>query len=176
MNRPARNQAGVARAASGARTFTEEDRRVRDQLRRLAYVLDTAIPLPGGYRIGADGLIGLIPGFGDLAGTLISSYIITQAHRLGAPTSVLMRMASNILLETVVGVVPVVGDLFDFAWKANRRNVDLLEQHLASPGQTRRHSRLVVVAIIAGLIAAAAAVGWIFIALVHWVWTSLSAG
>ena len=154
--------------------LTTEDRRVRDQLRQLAHVLDTAVPLPGGYRIGADGLIGLIPGFGDLAGALISSYIVTQAHRLGAPPAVLVRMALNILLESVVGVIPIVGDLFDFAWKANRRNVELLEHHLANPRHTRRQSTWVVIAVVGGLLLAVILIGWVTIALVHWIWTSLS--
>jgi hypothetical protein len=136
--------------------------------------MDTAIPLPGGYRIGADGLIGLIPGFGDVAGALISSYILTQAHRLGAPPAVLTRMGLNILLEAVVGAVPVVGDLIDFAWKANRRNVVLLERHLADPRRTRQRSAWAVTAVIAGVLLAAALGGWIVIAFVHWVWTSLS--
>lgn len=107
----------------------------RERLRRLAHVLDSSVPLPGGYRIGVDGIIGLIPGLGDAAGALLSSYILLEGHRLGASAPVLMRMAFNILLETVVGLVPVAGDLFDFAWKANRRNVALLEDHLGeSPG------------------------------------------
>ncbi len=163
--------APVGRARAGHRVA--RDAPARERLRRLAHVLDSAIPLPGGVRIGADGIIGLVPGVGDLAGTLISSYILTQAHRLGAPASVLVRMGFNILLETIVGIVPVLGDLFDFAWKANRRNVELLERHLENPGPTRRRSTWVVVAVLTAVLAAAALVGYVSIALVHWVWTSL---
>jgi hypothetical protein len=142
-------------------------------MRRLAHVLDSSIPLPGGYRIGADGIIGLIPGVGDITGTLISSYIVTQAHRLGAPTTVLLRMAFNILLETLVGAVPVLGDLFDFAWKANQRNVDLLERHLDQPTRTRRQSTWVLVAVVGGTLAITVGILYLTIALVHWIWTSL---
>lgn len=146
----------------------------RRGLHRLADILDTAIPLPGGLRIGLDGLIGLIPGAGDLIGTLLSSYIVAKAYKLGAPYMVLLHMAGNIALETVVGVVPVVGDLFDFAWKANRRNVDLLERHLASPRETRKHSTLFVVGVTAALLALAIAVLYVSIALVRWIWEGLA--
>lgn len=107
-------------------------------LRNLSHVLDELIPLPGGYRIGLDGLIGLIPGVGDAVGAALSSYIIAQAARLGVPTSVLLRMIGNVALETVVGAIPFLGDLFDFGWKANRRNVALLERHF---GQSTRGER-----------------------------------
>jgi hypothetical protein len=98
------------------------------RLRGLARLLDSAIRLPGGYRIGLDGLIGLIPGIGDVIGAGAGAYIVVQAARMGATTSTLVRMIVNVLLEVVVGVVPVVGDLFDFAWKANDRNIELLER------------------------------------------------
>ena len=106
--------------------------RVR-RLRSLSRLLDSSIPLPGGFRIGLDGLIGLIPGFGDLAGGVASSYIIIEAARLGATTSTLLRMVFNVLLETLIGLIPFVGDLFDFIWKANEKNMALLEKHLDSP-------------------------------------------
>ncbi|MDX1625882.1 MAG: DUF4112 domain-containing protein [Wenzhouxiangellaceae bacterium] len=100
------------------------------RVRQLARLLDSSIRLPGGYRIGLDGLIGLIPGIGDAAAASISAYIVIQAARMGAPTTTLIRMMGNILLELLVGIVPVLGDLFDFAWKANNRNVALLERNL----------------------------------------------
>lgn len=100
------------------------------RVRQLARLLDSSIRLPGGYRIGLDGLIGLIPGIGDAAAASISAYIVIQAARMGAPTTMLIRMMGNILLELLVGIVPVLGDLFDFAWKANNRNVALLERNL----------------------------------------------
>lgn len=152
-----------------------EEARSRRQLQRLAHILDSAIPLPGGYRIGFDGFLGLIPGVGDLAGAAFSSYILAQAHRLGAPISVLLHMAANILLEMLVGILPVLGDLFDFVWKANQRNVELLEAHLGDPRRTRRRSTWVVAGIVTGVIVASALIAYLAIALIHWVWTSLSA-
>ena len=84
------------------------------------------------YRVGLDGLVGLIPGVGDAAGALLSTYILYEAMRLGAPRRVLLRMAANIALESVVGALPVVGDLFDVAWQANTKNVALLQAALAA--------------------------------------------
>lgn len=98
------------------------------RLRWLAWVLDGSIPL-GPWRIGIDPLLGLIPGLGDWLGAAASGYIVYEAARLGVPGTVLLRMTGNILIETLIGVVPVVGDAFDFAWKANLRNIDLIDQH-----------------------------------------------
>lgn len=105
-----------------------------NRLRRLAHTLDSSITLPGGYRIGLDGLIGLIPGVGDLAGSALSTYIVVEAARLGVSRLVLVRMMLNVMLETAVGVIPIIGDLFDFAWKANNRNIALLEQSYRPDG------------------------------------------
>ena len=112
-----------------------------DQLRRLSRLLDTSIPLPGGMRIGWDAVLGLVPGFGDGAGALLSSFIVVQAARLGASGAVLLRMVGNVAVEALVGSVPFLGDVFDAAFKANVRNVRLLEQHLAAPGAAHRASR-----------------------------------
>lgn len=102
------------------------------RLRALSRLLDSSIPLPGGFRIGLDGLLGLIPGFGDVAGAVASAYIIIEAARLGATTTTLLRMVFNVLLESLIGIIPFLGDLFDFVWKANEMNMDLLENQLDS--------------------------------------------
>lgn len=125
---------------------------VRARLKRLAWLLDSAIPLPGGYRIGLDGLIGLVPGLGDVVAALLSSYIVVEAARLRVPVSVLLRMGLNVTLELIIGAVPVAGDLFDFAFKANERNVRLLEASLGPPEQVqalRRRSGWTVAAALA---------------------------
>jgi hypothetical protein len=121
---------------------------------RLAWWLDNAIKVPGTrFRIGFDALIGLIPGVGDLVGTLLSSYIIAVAASQGLPRSALARMAINVALEAIVGVVPIVGDLFDAAWKSNQRNIQLMRQFRVRPDAARRQSRAVVAAWAAGVIA-----------------------
>ena len=115
-------------------TQTEiDEEQLRRRLTRIARLMDSSIRIPIiGRRIGWDAVIGLIPGVGDAAGALISLYIVVAAMRLGAPGGVVARMIGNIGLETLVGVVPLLGDLFDMAFRANMRNVALLEQHLES--------------------------------------------
>lgn len=143
-------------------------RDTRQRLQRLAWLLDDSIPLPGlRFRVGLDALLGLVPGLGDAAGVLLSSYIVREAWRLGVPRSVLLRMALNVAIEGVVGAVPLLGDLFDAAWKANVRNVALLDAHAADARRTERTSVLLLVALLGGallLIAAAAAFVWWLIA------------
>ena len=123
-----------------------------EQVRRLARTLDNSIPLPGGVRIGWDAVLGLIPGLGDGAGAVLSSFIVIQAARLGASRAVLTRMVGNVALEALLGSVPFLGDLFDAAFKANVRNVRLLEQHLAAPGRTQRASTGWVVGLVVVLV------------------------
>lgn len=131
-----------------------ETEAARRRLAQLAWLLDNSIPLPGTrFRIGLDPLIGLVPGLGDLLGVLLSSYIVREAARLGAPPSVLTRMAFNVALEGLVGLVPVVGDVFDAAWKANQRNLVLLDAHFRNPRRTVRASRLFVAGLAAVLLA-----------------------
>lgn len=124
-------------------TDPQFDRDIRE-IERLAWLLDEAIRLPGGYRIGVDGLLGLIPGVGDALGMGASAYIILVARRRGLPRRTLARMTWNVLLEGIVGTVPLVGDLFDFAWKANTRNLDLLRRHHYAAREQAAASRPVV--------------------------------
>lgn len=128
----------------------DDDPAVR-RVRGLAQLLDNSIPLPGGFRVGLDAVIGLVPGIGDSAGAVLSAYIITQAARMGVPRSVLLRMAANVGIEAVVGAIPFVGDLFDAGWKANARNVALINTHLEHPGTAERASRGFVVMLLLGL-------------------------
>lgn len=101
------------------------------RLDRLAHLMDERFRIPGTRRrMGLDGLIGLIPGIGDLATGAISLYVVLEAWRLGASRLVIARMLANIGIDVAVGGVPLAGDLFDIAWKANRRNVELLRRHL----------------------------------------------
>jgi len=111
------------------------------RLRSLAWLLDSSIPLPGGFRIGLDAIVGLLPVVGDVAGALVSGYILNEARLLGAPRSVLLRMSANVLIETVLGSVPLLGDLFDAGFKANLRNIALLERYHLDPRASRRQSR-----------------------------------
>ncbi|MCA1852087.1 MAG: DUF4112 domain-containing protein, partial [Beggiatoa sp.] len=113
---------------------SEEDRLRRpDKLRRL---LDNAFAILGTrFKIGLHGILGLIPGIGDATGAVLSIYLIVQAARLALPVSALLRMVGNVALETVVGTVPIVGDIFDIIWKANTREI-----WLCSAGTGHSHS------------------------------------
>ena len=113
-----------------------------ERLRAVSRLLDNAFVIPGTrYRFGLDALIGLVPGLGDAVSAVFSGYIILQASRLGAPRSVVTRMIANVALDTVVGWVPVLGDIFDVAWKSNLRNMALLESHVQQPAAARAGSR-----------------------------------
>ncbi len=105
------------------------------RLRALTRLLDSSIRIPIlGRRIGLDPIIGLIPGFGDAIMLLPAGYIIFEAYRFGVPKRTLMSMIANIGIETLFGTVPILGDLFDAAFKANTRNLYLLEKHVGQIG------------------------------------------
>lgn len=107
-------------------------------LRQLSRLLDSAIGIPGTrFRFGLDPVLGLIPGGGDTVGAVLSVYIVFRAAQMGVPSESLRKMVTNVLLESMVGTVPLVGDFFDASWKANVRNVQLLEDHLGSPEPQR---------------------------------------
>lgn len=147
----------------------------RRRLAQLAWLLDNSIPLPGTrFRIGLDPLIGLVPGLGDLLGVLLSSYIVREAARLGAPPSVLTRMAFNVALEGLVGLVPVVGDVFDAAWKANQRNLALLDAHFRNPRRTVKSSRLFVAGLVAALVAFIVLIGAAAVLIARALWQAFA--
>jgi hypothetical protein len=101
-----------------------------ERLDRLSQIMDTAIAVPGtNFRFGADAIIGLVPGIGDGVSTAIAAWIVYEAHRLGVPRRVLLRMIGNVAIDGLAGSVPVLGDLFDVAFRANRRNVRILREH-----------------------------------------------
>ena len=100
------------------------------RLRRLAWLIDAIGRVPGTrFRFGLNSIIGLAPGAGDLALTLISLYIVFEAVRLGLPRPKIVRMLINVAVEAALGAFPVVGDFFDVVWKANLRNVDIIDRH-----------------------------------------------
>jgi hypothetical protein len=135
-------------------------------LRAFVRLMDDAIAIPGtNFRIGLDAIIGLIPGVGDMAGGILSAAVIVAAARSGAPGSLVARMIGNAGLDMVLGTVPIIGDVFDAGWKANRRNLNLLERYLENPTATRRASTLLVVGAVAAIallvVASVAAVVWL---------------
>lgn len=140
------------------------------RLRRLSYVLDNAIGIPGTrYRIGLDPLLGLLPGAGDFLGTALSAYIVLEAARLGLPRATLVQMVSNIIFDTLIGTVPVLGDLADVTWKANTKNLALLEEQLDVPPQQREQADWLFLALLlGGLLLVVMVVAAISIMIVRW--------
>ncbi len=103
----------------------------RGDIDRLAKMLDTQFRLPGtSFRFGLDGIIGLIPGVGDTISGGLGLYIIHRARQEGASVGMMVRMGWNLLVDTIIGAIPLVGDLFDFAHKANAKNARMLKEHL----------------------------------------------
>jgi len=123
---------------------------------KFAYWLDAGIRVPGtNLRFGLDPILGLLPGVGDAAGAVLAGWILVEAVRLGASRATLLRIAGNVALDAGLGAVPFLGDAFDFAWKANLRNVALLERHLAAPVRAARADRWFVVLVVSGVFAMA---------------------
>lgn len=118
------------------------------RLRRISRLLDNAIAIPGTkIRFGLDPILGLLPGGGDTITGGIAAYIVVEAARMGIPREVLAKMVGNILIDSFAGTIPVVGDLFDVGWKANVKNIELLEKHLEI-SETEKSNPLVVIGLI----------------------------
>ena len=124
MNRapPVMSRATMSRAEAARRLA---------RLRRLAWLLDGALRLPGSkFRFGLNSLIGLTPLAGDALLGAVSLYIVYEGFRLGLPRTAIVRMIGNVAVETAIGAIPVAGDLFDVAFKANLRNLAIIDRHL----------------------------------------------
>jgi hypothetical protein len=123
------------RFAGGGRYDAAARRAALDRLDMLATVFDTAFIVPGtNVRFGAESLLRLVPGVGDAVASMLSCYLLYEAHRLGVPRLLFARMLGNVLLEGAAGIVPIAGDAFDVFFRANRRNVALLREHFARVG------------------------------------------
>jgi len=129
-----------------------ENQKNKQRLDRIAWLLDSVVPLPGGFRLGLDSLIGLIPVVGDSFSALLSTYIIGMGVRQGVPKPLIIKMIANILLDALVGMIPILGDLFDIANRANYRNVNLLSDYFDQPVQAKRASLFWLIGIIIGLV------------------------
>ena len=140
--------------------------KVDDSLERLGWLMDDLIRVPGlGWRFGLDALVGLIPGFGDTATSLVSFYILVSAVRYRVPKVTLLRMGLNIAIDYLVGSLPLVGDLFDAWWKSNQMNIELLSKRATVSADEARHGALsdwlfvaLIILLLAGLAIGAAAV------------------
>jgi hypothetical protein len=148
---------------------------VERSLDQLSRAMDGLFRIPGtGWRIGLDALVGLIPGVGDFATTAVSLYILAAGVRYRVPKVTLLRMASNIAVDYLLGAVPIVGDLFDAAWKSNQMNVELLKQRASVSPEEARHGRtsdwlflgVIVLGLLVLLVASVATSLWLLTQLV----------
>src|ERR1051326_5924920 len=140
------------------RTDSPRSAKVETSLERLSWLMDDLIRVPVlGWRFGLDAIVGLIPGFGDTATSLVSFYILAAAVRYRVPKITLLRMGLNIGIDYVVGSLPVVGDIADAWWKSNQKNVALLRKRATVSAEEARHGRvsdwIFVGGIIVGLVA-----------------------
>lgn len=157
--------------------------KVEESLERLGWLMDDLIRVPGlNWRFGLDALVGLIPGFGDTATSLVSFYILVAAVRYRVPKVTLLRMGLNLAIDYLVGSLPVVGDLFDAWWKSNQMNVELLSKRATVSADEARSGALsdwvfvgVIILLLAGLAASTALVsfylGWL---LISQIWQAFS--
>lgn len=134
--------------------------------RKYAEFLDSSFIVPGTkVRLGADSLIGIIPGIGDWMGAFLSSYFLIYATRMNAEPWVLIRMYVNIVVDLLIGIIPLIGDLFDVGWKANLRNAELLERLEINPEKVQSVSKLLMWMLLVGLltilIATLLAISWL---------------
>lgn len=142
---------------------TEDQKRYQD-LKQLSTLLDSRFEGPLGFRFGLDGILGFIPFIGDFVTSGISCYIILQAAFLGCAPSTLTRMALNVLFENLVDMIPFLGNIFDFFWKANNRNMALIDQHMVNPQRVTIKSRLILSGLflsLFGLIVFSAYLSWL---------------
>ena len=138
-------------------------------LKTLSTLMDSQFRGPFGWRFGLDGILGLIPVVGDLATTAVSIFILAQASRLGCSASTISRMAINIAIENIVDMIPGVGNIFDFFWKANNKNIQILESHVQNPAKVTLQSRFVVALVIISLIALLIGSGYVTFMVFEWI-------
>lgn len=150
-----------------------QEQRLR-ALRHTARLLDSAFQVPGtSYRFGLDPVLGLVPVLGDLVSPLFTIGILWQAHDLGIPRVVQLRMLGNVAIDALVGTVPFVGDLFDFAWKSNDMNLALLDKHALEESGASRGDWLFVTGLTLIVLLVAALpflLAWLLVSMVAGLW------
>jgi hypothetical protein len=154
----------------------ERERRGRlglEKLRKVTLLMDQAFGIPGTkWRFGLDALFGLVPGLGDIAGGVIAVYGLHVARQLRAPAVIQLHMLTNIALDALIGTIPIIGDIFDFVYKAQTRNLAMLDDWLQTPHEAKRRSRRGLIFIplaIVFVFATLTILGvWLLFILVHW--------
>jgi Domain of unknown function (DUF4112) len=157
----------VQQRATRPRPLTEGQEQRLKALRHISRLLDSAFVVPGTeFRIGLDPILGLVPGLGDLTSPLFAMALLWQSRDLGIPRVVQLRMIFNVAIDALVGLLPVAGDFFDFAWKANDRNLALLERYAYEHRRPSAGDWLFVISLLVLLLLIAAVpfllAGWLF--------------
>lgn len=151
-------------------TIRPDDRSARlraaeQRISAVSRILDDVFTVPGtGYRVGVEPIVGLIPGAGDLISGAVGAWIIIEATRFKLPGVVIVRMILNTALDLIVGVVPLLGDAFDFVFKSNTRNVALFRRYAADPGASTREHRLIILGVVLALVG----LGWLIVSAIGW--------
>ena len=159
---------GDSAVVDTSRTLSPDQSRTLETLRRWAVLLDSAYRVPGtSIRFGLDAILGLVPGFGDLASPIYTSLILVEGLRRRLPAVVQARMVLNAAIDMGIGLVPILGDLADVAWKANLRNLALLERH-ARPGVTPTGGDYAFVFVAIGLVVLVALVPFAILIWLLW--------
>ncbi len=123
-----------------------------ERIKKISTILDSQFEGPFGFRFGLDPIVGLIPVVGDGVTTLISFYLVIEAYYLGCSPAILMRMIFNIFLEDAIKVFPFVGQVFDFYWKSNQKNLKLIESYFDQPHETIQRSKVFLIVLITSFI------------------------
>ncbi|MBA2404274.1 MAG: DUF4112 domain-containing protein [Bdellovibrionales bacterium] len=155
-----------------ASTLMRDQQKIQ-QLRDLSVLMDSKFQGPFGFKFGLDGILGLIPFVGDFTTSAVSIYIIIAAAKMGCSPAVLVRMGLNIVVENLADMFPALGNIFDFFWRANNKNIILLDQHMLNPRAATFRSRLtlvlVVLSLIGILVASIAFTVFIFKQILEWI-------
>jgi hypothetical protein len=136
--------------------------RARRELGHLAWLLDSSIRIPGTrFRFGLEPIIGLVPGAGDVVSGALGFYLVMRAVQFRLPLVVVLRMIANTVLDLIIGAVPLLGDLFDFVYKSNRRNMELFDRYASDPGADTRGQWAFLAGVVAIAIGSLFLVAWL---------------
>ena len=149
---------------------TDDRSRALSEVDTLAWLLDNSIPVPffGGRRFGADAIIGLVPGVGDLVSAGLGLYVVWRASRMGLPRIAVARMLVNSAIDLVIGAIPFAGDAFDLWFKANTRNLGIARRWLEQPDRSAREEWLALLLVIGILVGMVAFVFWVVFSVIAW--------
>jgi Domain of unknown function (DUF4112) len=142
--------------------------RVKNQLDHVAWLMDNAFRIPGlGWRFGVEALIGLVPGAGDVVSGAIGVLLLFRAFQFKLPAAVILRMIFNNLMDITIGAIPFLGDLFDFVWKSNTRNMKLFRQYAEEPATSTTKHWIFIGAVVGGFLLLLIGIFLLFVYFIH---------